>query len=329
MQNTKPFFSIIIPAYNVEKYIARSISSVLSQSFKDFEIIIVNDGSVDKTADIIDSYAKKTEKINVINHVKNESQHVSRMDGVAASNGQYILFLDADDYFTNSALTILYDEVQKKPGYDFYEFGYIRQPSRKKTLPSFKGEDRFSAFFTRDKYPVHTMWDKVYEINLLKKSFSLMEREYINNTEDLYESIVIAYYAKKIFKVEKIIINYTINTGISTTYKDYDKTVAFINVSKKGIDLIRNFLKLNNQNIDLSNLTYNLIRRIMQDIYLQKRDEEKKKLLLMLTDYFDSKLILECLYYRHEAITNSMNYKLGQKILNPFRKLKNLFNLYA
>jgi len=325
MQNTKPFFSIIIPAYNVEKYIDRAISSVLSQSFQDFEIIIVNDGSVDKTANIINGYAEKTEKINVINHLKNESQHVSRMDGVAASNGQYVLFLDADDYFTDSALKILYDEVQKNQGYDFYEFGYIRQPSRKKTLPLFAGENRFSAFFTRDKYPVHTMWDKVYETNMLKKSFSLMEREYINNTEDLYESIVVAYHAKKILKIKKVIINYTINTGISTVYKDYDKTIAFINVSKKGVELIRNFLKLNNQNIDLNNLTYNLIRRIMQDIYSQKRDEDKKKLLLMLTEYFDAKLILECLYYRQEAITNSMNYKLSKKILNPFRKLRNLF----
>jgi Glycosyltransferases involved in cell wall biogenesis len=113
------FFSIIIPAYNAEKYIDRAVKSVLDQKFNDYELIIVNDGSIDKTADIIEEYAKNNKEIKIINHDKNESLHIVRMDGVNNSNGQYILFLDADDYFTNDALNILEKEIKKNPDYDF------------------------------------------------------------------------------------------------------------------------------------------------------------------------------------------------------------------
>jgi glycosyltransferase involved in cell wall biosynthesis len=330
MQNNKPFFSIIIPAYNVEKYIDRSISSVLNQSFKDFEIIIVNDGSVDKTADIINSYAKKMEQINVLNHVKNESQHVSRIDGVSASKGQYVLFLDSDDFFTDKALTILYNEIQKKPGYDFYEFGYIKQPSGKVILPSFKGKDRFLAYFSIDNFPSHTMWNKVYNSILLKKAFSSLERIFIDNAEDAYESIVISYYAKNIYILNKKLINYSIGSGISTTYKDYKKTLILFQSIKTMFDLVERFLKKVNQNVEINNLFYKFFDYLFNNyIITQKNEKDKIKLFLNINNYFDNKIFLEYLYFSKEklnndffSLINSIDYRLGRLLLYPLRKIK-------
>jgi glycosyltransferase involved in cell wall biosynthesis len=332
-----PFFSIIIPAYNVENYIERAISSVLNQSFQDFEIIIVNDGSVDKTADIIDGYAQKNENIKVVNHLKNDSLHIARLDGVAASNGQYVVFLDADDYFTDNALNILFDEIQKNTGYDFYEYGYIEQPSGNVIFPSFTEEDRFSACFSKDKYPAHTMWNKVYESNLLKKAFTSLERIYINNAEDIYESIVISYYTKNIYIINKVIINYSIGTGISTTYKDYEKTLLFMQSIKTMLNLVENFIKKTNQNVDLNNLKYKILNYLFINfINTQKNEKDKFNLYLKINDYFNSEIILEYLFYNSRylsqkkeevfLIRNSIDYRLGHKLLNPLRKIKRLFH---
>jgi glycosyltransferase involved in cell wall biosynthesis len=328
-----PFFSIIIPAYNVEKYISQAITSIINKSFHDYEIIIVNDGSVDKTAEIIKGYAKNNEKIKIINHIQNESQHIARMDGVAASNGQYIVFLDADDYFTDDALNILFDEIQKNTGYDFYEYGYIRQPSGNVVLPSFTGEDRFTAFFNRDNCPMPTMWNKVYNSELIKKAFTSIERVYINMAEDLYESIVISYYAKNIYIINKTIINYSIGTGTSTTYKNYIETLDFLFFVKRSITHIKRFIEKTNQEVNLDNINYRFLSfTIYYYINSQKNIEEKMKLFLQLPDFFDTKIIMEYLF-NHEELYNdlrkklnsinfSKDYRLGSKLLYPLRKIK-------
>jgi len=326
-----PFFSIVIPAYNVEKYIRRTIDSVLHQSFQDYEIIIVNDGSVDNTADIIDEYAKVNEKIIVVTHLKNESLHIARLDGVAVSNGLYVVFIDGDDYFTVNSLIVLYDEINKNPGYDFYEYGYIEQPQGKVILPSFTRKDRFNSYFSMDKYPMPTMWNKVYDSVLIKKAFESLERVYINNTEDTYESVVISYYARNVYIIKKIIINYSIGTGVSTTYKDYNKTIDFLLCIKKIIIHIQNFLEKENQDISLDNLNYRFLSNTIKwYIVTQKNIKEKEELFSKLPDFFDIKIIMkylfnrEELYYKTDNIIKSKDYWLGNKILYPLRKIKRL-----
>jgi glycosyltransferase involved in cell wall biosynthesis len=328
---TNIFFSIIIPAYNVEKYIGRAISSVLNQGFQDFEIIIVNDGSFDKTADAIDEYAKTKKNIYVVNHLQNDSLHIARMDGVAASKGQYVVFLDGDDYFTDNAFDILYNEIKQNPGYDFYEFGYIRQPSHDVVFPSFTGEDRFSAYFSRDQNLAPTMWNKAYNADLLKKAFDIMEKTYINYVEDTYESVVIAFYAKKIFQIKKNITNYRIDTGISNTYRDYDKTIVFMQSIKTLNILLENFIKRNNQNIELNNFNYKFLTDTINYIFSQKNKNDIKKLFQKIPDVFDTKITVEYLfnlensYRKIVSITNSRYYKLGLRFLPPLQKIKKIF----
>jgi glycosyltransferase involved in cell wall biosynthesis len=321
------YFSIIIPAYNVEKYIDRALTSIINQSFQDFEIIIVNDGSIDKTAVIIDKYIKIHKNIKIVNHLKNDSQHIARIDGVAVSNGQYIIFMDADDYFTNNALSILYNEILINPGYDFYEFAYIKQPTKKVIFPSFTEKDRFSSYFSKDNYPENTMWNKVYNINLLKKSFANMDREYINYSEDLYESIIISFFIKKTININQIIINYSIGTGISTTNKDYNKTIEYLNAQKKTRDLINIFIKKNNISINMDNLHYRCLLSAINNINSKKNIEEKKKLYLMLLDLYDNKLVYECLINIYNSLLKSKDYIIGNKILQPLRKIKSLLKL--
>lgn len=94
-------FSVIVPVYNVEKYLEECVDSVLNQTFADFELILVDDGSKDKSAEICDAYARKDSRVRVI-HKENGGQSTARNEGVKAASGEYAIFLDSDDMFCDS-----------------------------------------------------------------------------------------------------------------------------------------------------------------------------------------------------------------------------------
>ena len=96
-------YSIIVPAYNTEKYIDKCLKSIFSNTYKNFEVIIVNDGSTDKTEDIINKYIKKYDNIIYIKQ-KNMGLSLARNNGVKKATGDYLLFIDSDDYVEKNLL---------------------------------------------------------------------------------------------------------------------------------------------------------------------------------------------------------------------------------
>ena len=104
-----PKVSIIVAVYNVEKYLEECLDSILSQTFMDFECIIVNDASPDKCPDICDEYAKKDNRIKVIHKKQNEGLPQARRTGFNASIGEYILFVDSDDWIEQKMVERLYN----------------------------------------------------------------------------------------------------------------------------------------------------------------------------------------------------------------------------
>lgn len=88
-------FTIVVPVYNVEKYLPDCVSSVLCQSFKDYEIILVDDGSTDGSGKLCDRYAEKDSRIKVI-HQSNQGQAAARNAGIKVADGGYLFFFDAD-----------------------------------------------------------------------------------------------------------------------------------------------------------------------------------------------------------------------------------------
>lgn len=103
----KPIISIIVPIYNVDKYLSRCIESILNQSFKEFELILVDDGSSDNSGEICDIYASKDDRVKVL-HKENGGVSSARNVGVKASNGEYIGFVDPDDYIDKEIYYQLY-----------------------------------------------------------------------------------------------------------------------------------------------------------------------------------------------------------------------------
>ena len=96
----KPKVSIIVPVYNVEKYLDRCMESLLNQTLKDIEIILVDDGSPDNCPQICDEYAKKDSRVKVV-HKVNAGLGYARNSGLDVASGEYVAFVDSDDYVLN------------------------------------------------------------------------------------------------------------------------------------------------------------------------------------------------------------------------------------
>lgn len=113
--------SVIIPVYNVEEYLKECLESVVNQTYKNIEIITINDGSTDNSLNILKSYASKYKNIKIISQ-KNSGQSVARNVGINKANGKYIFFLDSDDYIMLNTLEELI-KIMEKYNLDIIRFG--------------------------------------------------------------------------------------------------------------------------------------------------------------------------------------------------------------
>ncbi len=115
--------SVIIPVYNVEKYLDKCISSVVNQTYQDLEIILVDDGSPDRCPEMCDKWAKKDNRIKVI-HKENGGQGTARNMALDICTGDYILFIDSDDYIKNDMISVMVNATSNSK-YDLVLCGYI------------------------------------------------------------------------------------------------------------------------------------------------------------------------------------------------------------
>lgn len=119
----KPIISVLVPAYNVDLYIEKCISSIINQSFDNLEIIVVDDGSTDQTGNILDEFAKKDDRIKVV-HKPNEGLVMARRDALALAEGNLVGFVDGDDWIEPNMYEKLFDAMQQT-GADIVTSGRI------------------------------------------------------------------------------------------------------------------------------------------------------------------------------------------------------------
>lgn len=131
--NENKTFSVIIPLYNKAKYICKSIDSVLKQSFDDFEIIVVDDGSTDESKSIVQNNYGQLDTISIVSQA-NAGPAAARNTGVKCATGNWILFLDADDLLLPDALSIFNSLIKKNEGIDYIICNYYIQCNGKKSL---------------------------------------------------------------------------------------------------------------------------------------------------------------------------------------------------
>ncbi len=175
-----PLISVIIPVYNVEKYLRRCLDSVIAQTYQNFEIICVDDGSIDDSGKICDQYAVRDARIKVI-HQENQGPSAARNRGLDAAEGEYIAFVDSDDYILEDMYKKMLDKLLNY-NVDLcvcqwqYEFSDGRQVVKKKnidpTIYGCKTSLEFARFLYRGNYEnsvVVAVWNKLYRRALLDK----------------------------------------------------------------------------------------------------------------------------------------------------------------
>lgn len=251
IQYKNPFFSIIIPVHNSENTIIRTISSIINQTFNKFEVIIIDDCSTDHSISIINQFISKDKRINLFQNKTNLGVLTSRNIGIEKAIGQYILFLDSDDWYNLTALQLLYEKLIMNP-VDMLEFGYIREPSGCKSTFIYNKENRFFDIIN-NKYPV-TLWNKVYNRLYLQKVLSSFDTFYTCFAEDAFFSIIISFFNPTIDYLPYHIHHYSISTGISTK-KQYSLE-SFIKISNDIYSVLQHlelFFKYNNISVSLEN----------------------------------------------------------------------------
>jgi len=171
-----PVISILVPIYNAENYLKRCLDSILAQSFKDFEVILVNDGSSDNSGVIAEEYARKDGRIKVV-HQQNSGPSMARNKGIALSIGDYIGFVDADDWLEPDMYQKMYAAVLDDNS-DIVICGYsevIGKVRRKHKLSSQiiklgKSDirNRICSGFIRSVGGLNETWNKLYKANIVR-----------------------------------------------------------------------------------------------------------------------------------------------------------------
>lgn len=169
--NIKPKLSIIIPAYNVEKYISQCLDSVVGQSFADFEVLLIDDGSTDSTGRICDEYAAKDSRIRVV-HQANGGQGAARNAGLAMAEADVVGFVDGDDWVEPSMFETLYGNMQRY-GADISVCGmFINYADHQNTF-SIKGGEKVMgqqealAAILEDAEVRSYLWNKIFKKSLI------------------------------------------------------------------------------------------------------------------------------------------------------------------
>lgn len=144
--------SIIVPVYNAEKYLSATLDSALKQTFKDIEIVCVNDGSTDGSLDILQDYQASDGRIKIITQ-SNAGGSAARNVGVAESIGDYIMFLDSDDIYTEDIVELAYNRaIESKSDIVFYNFArFTGRPTKLAVVNKLTPKDDIT-FFTKEMY---------------------------------------------------------------------------------------------------------------------------------------------------------------------------------
>ena len=168
-----PLISVIVPIYNVEKYLARCVDSIVNQTYKNLEIILVDDGSPDRCPQMCDDYAEKDSRIKVV-HKKNGGLSDARNAGMAVATGEYISFIDSDDYVSDDFFECLLDVMNKENSdiaecsvVKFYEDNRFDEFSDDLSVKTYDTQDAMSALIAENQFHQH-VWNKLYKTELVK-----------------------------------------------------------------------------------------------------------------------------------------------------------------
>ena len=284
--------SVIVPVYNVEKYLNRCVDSIINQTYKNLEIILVDDGSPDNCGKICDEYAKKDKRIKVI-HKENGGQSDARNKGIEIAKGKYVGFVDSDDWIDKNMYEILYKNITKY-NCDLSTCNFIR--TYQKNSREGNNEENIFEIYTQDEYIkkffkigtqecVYYPWNKLYKKKLLERN----QYPVGLTSEDVEGTFKYLLKCKQIVTTKVIAYNYFYNNESTTKSKFSNKDLELLTIWDNVVLLAKDFGKkdyidwaiLNRERINMT-ILYRMAKQLTLSEIEQKYGSQKKQLIKQL-----------------------------------------------
>ena len=258
-------YSVIIPVYNVEKYIDRCLKSIISQNYDDLEIIVIDNGSTDSSGSICDTYASEYSNISVY-HIENHGVGSARNFGLSKARGEFIYFVDSDDYLVGNLFAEFEDKLT--PDFDLLVFSYynsfeqeMTEKNRKKKILPYNGSyDKydfskiFKDLFLSDM--LYTVWNKLYRREFLIENNISFEKYELG--EDVRFNLNVYREVNKVYLSQDSYYVYVIGRKGSAMSSYNPKRLQY---QLQELELVDSLLK--DWNIDSSNLDNTVKARIL------------------------------------------------------------------
>lgn len=282
-----PLVSIIVPVYNVHNIVQHCIESILKQTVKDFELLLINDGSTDGSGMVCDKYSQKDKRITVI-HKENGGVSSARNIGFAKAQGKYIVCVDSDDFVEPDYLQTLLEVRERFPNAGniwccFQTVTTSNKEDLKLNLASDNEEvllfDRKDIMTLYELWLLQMPWNKLYDTELIKK-YNLYMDESLNLGEDLVFNLqyLNAVLNTDIVVVNKPVYNYVINHNNSLDNKYCSN---LLQSCEKTNNIIKNYMikwKIDSsQEYKYYNMCFNKYERILDNTFKKGNLQSKKE----------------------------------------------------
>lgn len=313
--------SVIIPVYKVEKYLKRCVESVVNQTYKNIEIILVNDGSPDKCGEICDEYARIDSRIKVI-HKENGGLSSARNSGLDIASGDYIMFVDSDDWISEVSLEQLNEYIDMDYDIINFKFSFVKENSKEliETNNNIKDSYECDLITYIDKLFSGELnffiWNKLYKKNLFDEVRFPEGRNY----EDLATIYKLYFNAKSIIVTDYTLYYYWLGNSNSITSNSTVKNMRDYLLSTKEIyEVNKNYLQINKR--DFSNVDTWYKMMIIQLLINYTKSTNKNNALKreILFELRNSKVRISAVYKQGKTIKYAL-YK--SRLLIPIIKLK-------
>lgn len=238
-------FSIIVPVYNAENYLKESIESILKQSYEEFELILVDDGSTDSSGVICDEFVKKDNRVKVI-HQKNQRATKARINGIKIAKGDYIYSVDADDYINKNLLEVVRNEINKfNPDALMFRYNNVTEDGKViGEIPKYKKE----GFISKKEFYIKDAEDSRLNsvvIKVIKKSkVDLKELDMlqgINQGEDLLLTTTFFKNISQIYIFNDVLYSYRVNPNSIVSSFKINSLDDILYMKKKVFENIKEF----------------------------------------------------------------------------------------
>jgi len=232
--------SIIIPVYNGEQFLRQCLDAVLRQTLSEFEIILIDDASTDATQGIIDEYVVADKRINVVRQNENNGVSAARNVGIERATGEYITFLDADDYWMDDEMLASLYALASSNNTDIIDFGFIRSAEGDETRSSEQAQSFFIDMHHDKNWLIkYNIWAKLIRLSFLKKTKIQFDVSLVMGEDALF-STALYCAAKRLMTTGAEYYCYRINPGsVNRTPWNLRKLQDALNWCTAAVQLVK------------------------------------------------------------------------------------------